>query len=352
MQKIMIKWPSIEQFRNVIKNVRKRAKYKNVPVPTLTFLGTVKLHGTNAGILTNGTDVWYQSRENIITPEKDNAGFAGSMTIKEQQGVVSDLFDKVRKECAELNIDTTDKIIAIYGEWCGGSIQKSVALNQLSKMFVVFGVRIISAIEEQDDGHTLYTETYLPRANMKKIHNENEGIFNILNFPTFSIVIDFNNAQAIQNTLIELTLAVENECPVAKQFGVLGVGEGIVWAPEDDSMVNANTMFKTKGEKHSPTKVKMLVEVDVEKLNSMNEFLNATVTEDRLNQGIDKLKEQSIPVDEKATGAFIQWVIKDIIKEEKDRMEVSGVSDKELGKHASSRARQFFMTYINEHVND
>lgn len=352
MQKVMIKWPSISQFRNVIKNVHERAKHKSMPVPTLNFIGTVKLHGTNAGVLTNGDEIWYQSKENILSLEKDNAGFANAMTEKENQGVIADLFDKVRKECAELNIDTNDKIIAIYGEWCGGSIQKSVALNQLSKMFVVFGVRIISGIEEREDGNTLYKEIYLPRANMKKIHNDNEGIFNILNFPTFTLAINFNNAQAVQNTLIDLTLAVEQECPVAKQFGVSGIGEGIVWAPEDDSMVNANTMFKTKGEKHSPTKVKTLVEVDVEKLNSMNEFLDATVTEDRLNQGIDKLKEQSISVDEKATGAFIQWIIKDIIKEEKDRMEVSGVTDKELGKFASSRARQFFLTYINAHAVD
>lgn len=53
----MIKWPSIEQFRNVVKNVQHRAAYLGLDAegnpmfdktrknPTLTFRGTVKLHG-------------------------------------------------------------------------------------------------------------------------------------------------------------------------------------------------------------------------------------------------------------------------------------------------------------------
>ena len=58
-----IKFPSIEQYRNIVKRVQHSARYvgyneeKNEPIinpfaemPTLTFTGTVKLHGTNAGV--------------------------------------------------------------------------------------------------------------------------------------------------------------------------------------------------------------------------------------------------------------------------------------------------------------
>ena len=59
----MIKFPSIEQFRNVIRHVKSKAQFvgkdengdpvydQSIPLPTLQFCGTVKLHGTNAGIV-------------------------------------------------------------------------------------------------------------------------------------------------------------------------------------------------------------------------------------------------------------------------------------------------------------
>src|ERR1044072_4822402 len=84
-----ISFPSIEQFRTIIANINRHhnvvwldeqgeAIYDTTkPKPVLTFTGTVKLHGTNFGVVYNEIDgIWAQSRENIITPEKDNAGSA------------------------------------------------------------------------------------------------------------------------------------------------------------------------------------------------------------------------------------------------------------------------------------
>jgi hypothetical protein len=45
--------------------------------------------------------------------------------------------------------------------------------------------------------------------------------------------IDFNMPQLVQNQLSEITIAVEEECPVAKAFGFSGIGEGIVNTLED-----------------------------------------------------------------------------------------------------------------------
>jgi len=59
----MIKYPSIEQFRNIIRKVKEKTDYvgkdtngDNIYLhtkdyPILEFKGTVKLHGTNAGIV-------------------------------------------------------------------------------------------------------------------------------------------------------------------------------------------------------------------------------------------------------------------------------------------------------------
>src|ERR1035437_6000088 len=85
----MIKWPSINQFRNVVNTVQMKTRYRGkdeagepifdafAKFPTLKFEGTVKLHGTNFSYVHSQNDgEWFQSRENIITPEHDNAGSA------------------------------------------------------------------------------------------------------------------------------------------------------------------------------------------------------------------------------------------------------------------------------------
>ena len=48
-------FPSIEQFRQVVSSVKRSDDYNNKDSDntTLTFQGTVKLHGTNAGIITH-----------------------------------------------------------------------------------------------------------------------------------------------------------------------------------------------------------------------------------------------------------------------------------------------------------
>jgi hypothetical protein len=84
-----IAFPEIGQYRNAIRPVKERAQYtgKNadgssnydalLPMPTLSYSGTVKLHGTNAAVCLNRTngDIWFQSRERIITYADDNMGF-------------------------------------------------------------------------------------------------------------------------------------------------------------------------------------------------------------------------------------------------------------------------------------
>jgi hypothetical protein len=78
--KKMIKYPSIEQFRNIVSNVNRHFNFvgldengdaiydPTLPKPVITFKGTVKLHGTNGCVSHNAlSGMWAQSRENIIT---------------------------------------------------------------------------------------------------------------------------------------------------------------------------------------------------------------------------------------------------------------------------------------------
>lgn len=318
------KYPSIEQFRNVIRTVKANHDYKGKDeegkaiyqhtenYPTLKFQGTVKLHGTNAGIVNYGDRIEFQSRERVLSLEEDNAEFMNSMINKD----LDFLFNRF----------TPRDHVAIYGEWCGDNIQKGVAINGLEKMFVIFGIMV-------DDEWVDIPED---------LHNNEIGIYNILQFPTYEIDIDFNNPELVQNKLIEMTIAVEESCPVGKFFNKEGIGEGIVFT----CTTNPELKFKSKGAKHSASKVKVLNSIDVELMESINEFVELSVSENRLKQGISFFNENNILVDSKNTGEFLRWIVNDVLKEEKDTLEASGLDEKKVKNAIVTKARIWFLNQI------
>jgi hypothetical protein len=321
----MKKYPSIEQFRNVIRAVRSIHDYQGKdelgePIyqhkdnyPTLKFQGTVKLHGTNASIVKYADGrIEFQSRERVLSIDEDNAGFMAAMMPKDFAFLFSGFEAK--------------EYVAVYGEWCGGNIQKSVAINGLDKMFVIFGIKV-------DD---VWVE--LP----KHLYANEYSIYNILQFPTFEIEIDFNTPELAQNKMIEMTIDVEECCPVGKFFNKEGVGEGIVFT----CTTNQELKFKSKGEKHSASKVKTLNPIDVEAMASINEFVELAVTENRLEQGISYFKENNIDVDAKNTGQFLGWIVKDVLKEEADTLLASNLDEKKVKNAIVGKARVWFLNKI------
>jgi hypothetical protein len=338
-----ISFPSIEQFRHVNATVNRQFNFvgldengeaiydHNKDKPTLKFKGTVKLHGTNAGICFNNEDgMWAQSRENIITPESDNAGFA--FFVESNREIFESMFVHVAEHHG---IDLNTNTISIYGEWCGGNIQKGVGITNLPKSFFIFGIKVTPHVESDEERKTkpAYWVDY------SHWRNNQARIYNIDDFQTWEMDIDFNRPELSQNQLSELTIAVEEECPVAKAFGFSGIGEGIVWSCEFKGVVHR---FKVKGEKHSSSKVKTLAAVDVEKVNSIKEFVDYAVTESRFNQGIEKTFPNNEPIDVKKMGSLIKWVTDDIIKEEIDTMKASNLEPKDVNKFVSTKVRDMF----------
>lgn len=344
----MIKFPSIEQFRNVVATINRNYNYvghdengepiydTSLPKPVITFKGTVKLHGTNAGVsYNNKAGIWAQSRENIITPQKDNAGFA--FFVESKDTVFRELFDLI---ATHNNIDCDTNTITIYGEWAGKGIQKGVGISELgNKVFFVFGVKVTphTETEEEQKANPAYwvTSSYVEYVNHR--------IYNIEDFQTYSLDIDFNMPQLVQNQLSELTLQVEEQCPVAKVFGFNGIGEGIVWTAEVNGVVHR---FKVKGEKHSSSKVKTLAAVDVEKLNSITEFVEYAVTDSRFNQALENVFPNNEPVDTKKLGDVIRWVVNDVVKEELDTLASNGLEPKEVNKYISNSVRTKFFALV------
>lgn len=322
-----IKFPSIDQFRNVIRTVRDNSKYHGVANPTLTFVGTVKLHGTNHAVCQDWVgEIYTQSRERITTPESDNAG--SSAWTHNNLEIFRLVFDRIRNAVPYVADSET---IQIFGEWCGGNVQGGVGLVHLPKQFIVFGIRISENSELQE-----FLSTELLRESCRNL------LLTVHDFPTWTVQIDFNNPELVQETLIKLTESVEQDCPVARQFlgpdfeGEL-VGEGIVWT----TVFRGNTLrFKVKGEKHSSSKVKTLAPVDVERMGSIAEFVSSVVTASRLQQGLEHVPAREA----QHTGTFIKWVVGDVLKEESDTMGANGFTTKEVTGKIATAARPWFLS--------
>lgn len=339
-------FPKIGQFRNVVDEVRYHYGKDNASAPTISFTGTVKLHGTNAGV---GWDfqgpLIPQSRKRVITVDNDNAGFAKFVVAQEKQ------IKAIMKKIADLYPpENPSDVLFIYGEWCGKGIQAKVAIAELEPRLVLFNAAYRTNIK---DAQGESVKQWVSREILCQVATS-APIYCIYDFPYWTRNITFKQPELgqMQNDIGKLTLAVENECPVAKAFGVSGLGEGIVWtgsftSPHDGKQHNLR--FKVKGEKHSATKVKTLVAVDVEKLKSVQEFITYAATDNRMEQGFDELftKTETKPT-MKNMGEFIKWVRNDIVAEEADTMKASHIEDKDIGKIIAKVARAWFQKKLDD----
>lgn len=315
----MSKYPSIDQFRNIVKRVKDNCDYHGRSYPTMEFKGTVKLHGTNGGIGWDGKNLWCQSRNNILDINNTNSGFY-TYAMQNKEYFISLL---------KTMIGDADSVI-LFGEWCGEGIQRGVALTQLGKMFVAFGVAHLH-------GEGMVWENHL----LPQAQNSVINLYNTTMFEQFSVTVDMSNPQAVQNEIVSLVDKVEAECPVGKFFGVSGIGEGIVFSCDTG---DSFWMFKAKGEKHSVSKVKKVASVDVEKLENITQFAEYAVTKNRVIQAVQETQAQS----QKDTGVVTKWVMGDIAKEELDTLIENGLSMKDVQGQCCSLVRKYFFEILDQ----
>jgi hypothetical protein len=331
----MERYGSTESFKNTVKNIQRLANYRksveylgqdeeNNPMlniitdnPVIEFTGFVKLHGTNSSIqhTVYGDKLHYCSRERILSEGHDNYNFRETMSQYDLMPLFANM--KYKESCQ------------IYGEWCGKGIQDKVAISQIDRMFVIFGVKCDNVWQ---DLNTLDLE--IPEYRIFRINHPR--------FKRYSITIDFNNPNASEEILEAMVNEVETECPVGKAFGVSGIGEGIVFINKDRSV-----FFKVKGDKHSGGNKAVRVSAGMEKVD-LGEFLKLTLTEARLKQGLDYLKEIEKPISKASTPLFLSWVVNDIIKEEMGVIEENGLVDKlkQVKSELSDCARRWFFKIV------
>jgi hypothetical protein len=347
--KKLIKFPSIDQFATVATNINRHFNFvgldengdaiydKTLQKPKLNFKGRVKLHGTNAGECYNEPGgIWSQSKENIITVEKDNAGFAFFAETK--KAIFQNLMAEVM---IKNNLDMNENTVSIYGEWCGSNIQSTVGLTNLEKSFFIFGVKI-SPFDENEVAY------WVDHSYLRSPENK---IYNIDDYETFEIEIDFNVPQLSQNKLNELALQVEAECPVAKAFGYPNtIGEGIVWSTELNGVVYR---FKVKGDKHAgKSKVKTLKVVDDVKIMKCLELADKVTPIWRLSQMLEQtfdFMNGGLMTREKL-GEYIKAVTTDIVKEEILLLTEYELELKDIGKYVSEISRKYFFEQETERM--
>jgi len=335
-------FPKIRQYHQVLRDMKLHSQYvgkdeegnpiydSTKELPIIRFDGRVKLHGTNSAIVFSPDGSFYcQSRENVIDEIKDNAGFAHWVN-KDGYKIWDNLHYSINQPDAN-----TVKYIILFGEWCGGSIQKGVALNELSKRFVLFGVKVIF----EDESSYWLEESLIPEI-------PELNIYNISKYKSFQVEVDLNRPDRAIDTMISLTTEVGDICPFAKEFGVEGIGEGIVWRPVDDP--SYSFAFKTKDERHSKSKVKKLPTVDVVKMDNLQQAVETYIHEDRLQQIYDKIVLTEVDKSPQKIGDFIRLLVEDAWEEEGDAIRASDISRKEFGAATSKVAARWFQEKLRQ----
>lgn len=322
-------YPSIGKLKDFLYEARKLNK------PSFELIGTVKLHGTHADMVIDAKDaIGFQSRNQTdLQPEKDNEGFATFANPLKQDilALKNAYISRYRALNPSTPLETTYPVV-IAGEFCGGKIQKKVALLQLKKQFVIVSVNV--------------NDTWLPDDEYGDIHDESIGIYNISRAGFFYRTLQLQNPAESEAEINTLVKQVEKECPYARTFGVSGIWEGIVWKSRGHSS-NPDFWFKSKGEMFAVAAKPKLPAAASDSDGRIKSFAEAIVTENRMEQGWGYLKEMRVTRDMKGLGRFLKWVVEDCLREETRDMEEANIQEQNLKPAIVDIARLWYKTKVD-----
>jgi len=354
--KRMIKFGGIEQFRSIVKDVKHNTQFigmnydgsmnmdRDAKMPVIVATLSEKIHGFNKSFCYNNIDGWWcQSANQIIKTSKEQYGildvFTEQLTI--WKGMVYAL--------AEYNKIDLDKFtITIYSERAGNKIMKKSACTGLSQRSIIFQHAKVTPIENTNDVPPYWIET---KYNDIWLSAKQDLIFNIMNYKTYQIPIDFNNVVEAKEKLQDI---VENEIEPNSPFGqAMGIenniGEGVVATFNYKGKLYR---FKVKGNLHNVTaspKLPLTPE-QLEEEQVKIEFANYSCTPSRLEQSWQKVfgLNNELEPDIKKMGNFLKELNTDIIKEESDVLEDKKLVFKDVSSKISQIARVWFKEEIDK----
>ena len=343
----MIQFPHIHLFHNVVAYVGHVNTDPEVPEKyeirkPVTFHGSIKLHGSNCGVVMDLATghLQAQSREIDLTPEADYKGFAKFVVAHG---------DKIRDIIAKSVLPKlTGNVlkVALYGEWVGAGVvakTKGVAVSKFQeKHWALFACSALldGDIEARNVSHLV----------MDNLVGAEPRIGNVRRAGYWSITVDFSDPElqvALPSIVTWATSIVEAQCPYGSLYALEGPGEGIVWMPTGEFQGREDLYWKHKTEAHSvvfeskTVKERPVVAADVQ--SAIEAFVAATVTENRLNQGLDALEQQGLQPEKRNTGKFVQWLSGDVERECALELENAGLTWSQVSSLITTKAREFFL---------
>ena len=344
----MIKFPHISLLRNVLDYVEHVNTDLLVPVryridKPVTFQGSIKLHGANCGVMWDlaADTLQAQTREADLTPTDDYKGFA-KFVVEHQ-----DAIRKLIKESILPLMPLETRQVVLYGEWVGAGViakPKGVAVAKFDPkhwaLFSVF-VQVEQGTEPRNVSYIMETLPVKLGDRIGNVHAVGKD---------WRITIDFNDPASVEAGIVKVTeflSELDKQCPYGAAYGLTGLGEGIVWLPLGDFFGREDLYWKFKTKAHSvvlETKVKQdrpALADDVQ--TAIRDFVDATVTENRLEQGLDALEQQGLTPEKRNTGHYLKWISEDVRRECVLELKESGLTWEQVSGAVTTRAREYFL---------
>lgn len=333
---LKFKFPSIRQFREVIKEYHKLGISGEV-----TLVGHPKIHGVNGNILFTEEGYSVHGKESVLNETVNAQGFYQWAT-----GNTTHL-EKLRDKLLENYPDLAYPFV-VSGEWAGGGIQKKASTNGLKEFFCIIEVSNLRL--EEDNGVVDYRLQFMGLRNgaysgmRDGLYSVPEiGLYDVRMFDQYQIKIDLSHPEDFINTLAEKTLEIEKDCPVSRELGKRsGAGEGIVWHCLTNP--DRHLYFKVKGVKHSSSKVRVLAQVSPEKIESMLAFVDYACTENRMEQAV----KETGGLSKENRNAFLKWMHLDIRKEEQDTLDANGFEYKDVQQRIGEKMLGWYKSQLTK----
>jgi len=342
---------SIPHFKKTIKDVQtatrvtynevlKRPNFdRNAKLPIIEVQATEKVHGTVMTISFNNLDdFWVQNKKTIITPNKDNFGCA-FYAYHNKEAWTKIIMDLAYEYSINLNICT----ISIGAEWAGANIQKLSAISGLEKKAFIFKYFKVSYIDGSKPSYWLET-----KANKIYLDSKENEIYNLMNFPTISLEIDFSDTNKAEEIMTKYVNEIETSSKIGEYFGIKNnTGEGFVFTfVYKDELYK----FKFKGTKHSESqgKIDLIEPVDeVEEQKKVDFVNNIACISWRLEQFYNETVQENGEKIENV-GIYLRKVMNDIIKEESYTMIENGYEPTDIKPLVNQVAKSYYVSRLEE----
>ena len=201
----LVRFPSIEQFRDIYNDIKWAARHvgwdkegkeicdPEASLPIVNLYGCVKLHGMNVAVNINADHIWYQSRETVLTEGREYN------FLKSRE---SELLILAAPIIEKEGIDIKTHTVTLYFEFAGEGIQKKTAIQNYEKALYLFAVHYAKTknLTVYDVNGEIERILVNPTSLMQYSTPENKQIYNIHKFETFYLSLNLNNIENVKST--------------------------------------------------------------------------------------------------------------------------------------------------------